>query len=198
LNIQGLHALATLFATYILATDGDSFYIIDQHAAHERVQYDHFRTAFLGDGDVQTQMLLSPYLFTPPAALGDLSAYADYFVKLGYEMDEFGENTWAVRSFPAFVSQGEGEAFLLESLAAIGDGEGESLDAGSMSFAAAKRIIARACKASVKANQILQDGQIKALLDELSRCENPYTCPHGRPVFLKLTRSDIERMFKRL
>ena len=193
LDIQGLRVLATLFSTYMLATDGDAFYMIDQHAAHERVNFERFSKA-LRDGGIAMQGLLTPYLFTLPATLRDLQAYLGFFEKIGYEIDEFGDKTWAARSFPAFIAYEEGEAFLLETLEALGDEKGMDAD---VSAAAAERIMMRACKASIKANTVLSGEENTALLDALARCRNPYSCPHGRPVFLKLTRSDIERLFKR-
>ena len=194
LNIQNLRVLATLFATYMLATDGDAFYIIDQHAAHERVNFERFSNA-VKNKDIVVQGLLAPYLFTIPAALGNMVEYTEFFAGLGFEIDEFGEKTWAARSFPAFVSFEEGEAFLLETLDALCDEKGK--EAG-ISAAAEERVMMRACKAAVKGNMELSDEEGMALLEALSRCENPFTCPHGRPVFLKLTRGDIERLFKRV
>ena len=192
LKIDSMQLLACLFATYILAADGDALYVIDQHAAHERVNYERLRKAFYSDGTTM-QELLTPFVFTLPSTVGDLSKYLDFFAKLGYQIEEFGEKTWAARTFPAYISQTEAEAFLLGSLDAIG----EEKEKGQYSQAALERIMTRACKSSVKANQALSPEERKTLLDELSKCENPFTCPHGRPVFLKLTRPDIERLFKR-
>ncbi|MCL2110856.1 MAG: DNA mismatch repair endonuclease MutL [Clostridiales bacterium] len=193
LDINGLRVLAVLFATYILASDGEAFYIIDQHAAHERVNFERFRWAY-ARSEVEMQELLTPYLFTPPATLRDLTSYVAVLGRIGYEVDEFGDNTWAARTFPAFISHAEGEAFLLECLEALG---GEDEGPEDISAAAMERIMMRACKAAVKANRTLADEECAALLAALSECANPYTCPHGRPVFLKLTRGDIERLFKR-
>ena len=190
LVIHDLVPLTTLFATYILATAGVSVYIIDQHAAHERINYERFTEAY-EKGETAMQTLLTPYLFTPPVSTGDLTQYVDLFGRLGYEIDEFGENTWAARTFPAFFTTEESEGFLLESIEALGE------EKAGISAAAAERIMKRACKASVKANRILSDEEIEALLSDLSVCRNPYTCPHGRPVFIKLTLADIERLFKR-
>ena len=190
LNIEKLEPLATLFATYILVRTGDTIYIIDQHAAHERLNFERFSCDY-ERGETAMQTLLTPYLFTPPTAVKDLAEYTEFFSKLGYEIDEFGDNTWAARTFPAFITAEEAEAFLLESLDALGNED------KAISEAAAERIMMRACKASVKANKLLSDEEIRALLKDLSACRNPYTCPHGRPVFIKLTLSDIERLFKR-
>ena len=194
LKIQDLSVIASVFATYIIATDGVTVFFIDQHAAHERINFERFREDFF-KGEAALQVLLTPYMFTPPATLNDLSKYLDFYQKLGYEIDEFGENTWAARTFPAFISHEEGEAFLLESLEAI-DSEG-GFDPAELNQAALERIMMRACKASVKANRELSAKETDALLKALAKCDNPYTCPHGRPVFVKMTKDDIERLFKR-
>ena len=198
LDIRELKILTRLFATFILASDSETLFIIDQHAAHERVNYERFKKS-LKYGDIEAQGLLMPYLFSPPAAVGDLNAYTPFFSRLGYEIDEFGENTWAARSFPAFVSYSEGEAFLMECMAALGEEKySKKLEEEKrISYEATERIMMRACKASVKANQSLSDEECAALLEALSKCDNPYTCPHSRPVMLKLAQSDIERLFKR-
>ena len=190
LNINTLEVISTLFATYILASDGLDFYIIDQHAAHERVLYERFRDTY-ENASVPKQMLLTPYLFSPPATIKNLDIYNEFLDKLGFEIDEFGENTWACRSFPAYISHTEGESFLLETIEALSEEKNE------ISANASERIIMRACKSAIKANRNLSDGEIQMLLKDLSLAENPYTCPHGRPVFIKLTRQDIEKLFKR-
>ena len=197
LKIEGLQILACLFATYVLASDGDVFYIIDQHAAHERINYERFRKA-ISKGDVEMQGILIPYLFTPPATIGNMASYIEFFEKIGYQIDEFGSNTWAVRTFPAFIGYTEGEAFFLECLETLGESDSSSGKGQPVNEASLERVIRRACKASVKANMNLSENECHMLLESLAQCENPYTCPHGRPVFLKLTKKDIERLFKRI
>jgi DNA mismatch repair protein MutL len=188
LCVSELRVLASLFATYLLAVGGDSFYVIDQHAAHERVNYEKFMQNSR-EGEVAKQELLTPYLFTAPAAaVADMEELRGLLARLGFEIDEFGENTYAARTFPAFVHYDEGVAFLGDVLADADDPRNP---------AAVERVIMRACKSSVKANDALTEPETEALLRDLAECGNPYTCPHGRPVFLKLTKSDIERMFKR-
>jgi DNA mismatch repair protein MutL len=198
LIINELTAIATLFAAYILATDGDTFYIIDQHAAHERVNYERFSKAW-AHGGIAMQQLLTPYIFTPPASVDSLESYIRFYERLGFEIEEFGENTWIARTYPAFISQEEAETFFLESLESLGLSEPPASTSSQevITDAAAERIMMRACKASVKANQVLSETECAALIEALSKCENPFTCPHGRPVFLKLKRQDIERLFKR-
>ncbi|MDR0852755.1 MAG: DNA mismatch repair endonuclease MutL [Clostridiales Family XIII bacterium] len=198
LDIAGLSVIATLFATYILASNGDSFYIIDQHAAHERINYEKFLRSY-NDREVLTQELLNLHTFTVPAvAIPHIDSYISFLKRLGYDIEEFGENTYATSTFPSFMSFDEAEVFLTDILSL----RPEDLNAAMNSDVKGPnsdvdRIIMRACKSSIKANRKLSDVEIAALLGELGACDNPYTCPHGRPVFLKLTKAEIERMFKR-
>jgi DNA mismatch repair protein MutL len=195
LNIPSLKVLASLFASYLLADDGENLYLIDQHAAHERVNFERFLQN-AAQGQDFSQELLTPYLFIPPpGALTVLRERPETFARFGFELEEFGEGVWRASSFPAFLRFAESEAFLAELLAAAAEGD-FSLDAPE-NIAHTERLVMRACRAAVKAGDLLNDAEISTLLQDLSTCENPYTCPHGRPVFLKLSKSDIERLFKR-
>ncbi|GHU62860.1 DNA mismatch repair protein MutL [Clostridia bacterium] len=198
LNLPSLTVLASLFAAYLLADDGENLYLIDQHAAHERVNYERFlhnseKSESFG------QELLSPYLFTPPpGAIPVLRRQPEPFLRLGFDLEEFGEGVWRATAFPAFLRFAEAEAFLAELLAAAAEGDFfENKPERPEHSAQTERLIMRACKAAVKAGDLLNDDEISTLLANLSACDNPYTCPHGRPVFLKLSKSDIERLFKR-
>ncbi|MDR1795994.1 MAG: DNA mismatch repair endonuclease MutL [Clostridiales Family XIII bacterium] len=196
LAIDRLQVLAQLFATYLLAAGGESFYIIDQHAAHERVNYEKFLRGARAAAPPK-QQLLTPHLFTVPAqGLADFGALIPQLARLGYEIEEFGDDTYAARTFPAFLRHEEAAAFLVELL---DETDRYSVKKPGMADSAAvlERLILRACKSSVKANAQLTEPEIAGLLADLEACENPYTCPHGRPVFLKLTKQDIERLFKR-
>jgi DNA mismatch repair protein MutL len=195
LDIPSLKVLASLFASYLLADDGENLYLIDQHAAHERVNFERFLQKS-AEGQVFSQDLLTPYLFTPPpGAILALRERSEAFVRLGFALEEFGEGVWRAISFPAFLRFAESEAFLAELLAAAA--EGDFTGGESENTARTERIVMRACRAAVKAGDLLNDAEILTLLNDLSACENPYTCPHGRPVFLKLSKSDLERLFKR-
>ncbi|MDR0876017.1 MAG: DNA mismatch repair endonuclease MutL [Clostridiales Family XIII bacterium] len=197
LNIPSLRVLASLFAAYLLAADGDNLYLIDQHAAHERVNFERFLQKSK-QGDSFSQELAAPYIFDPPpGAVSALRNRPEVFSRLGFELEEFGEGVWRATAFPAFLRFAEAEAFLAELLAAAADGDISKDEDGAVHSVRTERLIMRACKASVKAGDLLNDGETIALLEDLSSCDNPYTCPHGRPVFLKLSKSDIERLFKR-
>ena len=196
LNIPLLKVLASLFASYLLADDGESLYLIDQHAAHERVNFERFKQNTLEKGDTFMQELLNPYIFSPaPGAINILKNDPKVFADLGFEIEEFGEGVWRATSFPAFLKYAEAEAFLAELLTSASEGNISKGD--KINTVQTERIIMRACRAAVKAGDQLNDSEIDELINELSLCDNPYTCPHGRPIFLKLSRSDIERLFKR-
>jgi DNA mismatch repair protein MutL len=182
--------IGRIFGLYVLARTAETFYIIDQHAAHERINYEKLLAQFNAK-DKLTQGLLTPLIVSIPAAAGPYAGeWAEKLSDFGFETDEFGDKTFAVRAFPAFLSFEESESFLSDILEnAGGKPPGNSR--------AMERLISRACHASIKLNDALTDEESAALIDELFACENPYTCPHGRPVFIELTRAELDKMFKR-
>ncbi|MDR0357478.1 MAG: DNA mismatch repair endonuclease MutL [Clostridiales Family XIII bacterium] len=190
MNIASLHVLGSVFATYLLAADNDSFYIIDQHAAHERVNYERFLSQRRSENK-QSQQLLTPMVLQLPAAAKSAGDdWAGRLSVLGFEAELFGKNALIVKAFPAFLPYAEAELFLRDVI-------DNASDAPPDNDRALERLISRACKQSVKGNDMLSSSEIASLLDDLSHCENPYTCPHGRPVFVRMSKRDLERMFKR-
>jgi DNA mismatch repair protein MutL len=191
MNIASLQVLGSVFATYLLATDADSFYIVDQHAAHERVNYERFLNQYRS-ADKLIQQILTPAVCTlPAAAKSSIDGWAAWLTGLGFETELFGENAVIVKTFPAFLPYTEAEIFLRDI---IDNAAAEPPDNDK----AIERLISRACKQSVKANDTLKNDEIAILLRDLARCANPYTCPHGRPVFIRMGKRDLERMFKRI
>ncbi|MDR0424797.1 MAG: DNA mismatch repair endonuclease MutL, partial [Clostridiales Family XIII bacterium] len=179
-DILAIKPLGTIFMAYIIGMDGNSFFFIDQHAAHERVLYERF-LAQSRSSEKLVQQLISPLVIEVPVSAASQSAESLALISgLGYELEPFGTKSFNIRGIPAFLSISESEAFLrilLESL---------SLKGGEESTAKIERVISNACKKAIKANDRLTETQIRALLAELDKCENPYSCPHGRPVFLRL------------
>jgi DNA mismatch repair protein MutL len=191
-EISAIEPLTTLFSTYITGVDRDSFYFIDQHAAHERVLYEQFMGQRL-NRERPAQPLLAPFVVESPFyGGGDLSECLAMLASLGYEAEEFGPKALYVRAIPAFMSISRAGDFLR----AVLDDAQEIMKTGSA--ADIERVISSACKKAVKANDHLEEAEIRALLASLERCENPYYCPHGRPVFVRMRKRDVERMFKRL
>ena len=181
-----------LFDTYITATDEDNFYLIDQHAAHERINYENFVDAYERE-EYASQMLLLPIIFDVPVVLaeGD-GTWAEDLRKMGYNVERFGENTFIVRAIPDFLTTEEAETFLNDYVdqCAAGEKVGDK--------AALDKIITHSCKSAIKAHDRISGEETEALIDRLKRCANPYSCPHGRPTFVRFSLHDIERMFKRI
>jgi DNA mismatch repair protein MutL len=194
-DVAAIMPMGRIFSTYIIGRDDDSFYFIDQHAAHERILYERFMRRYLSREKL-CQQLLAPFVTELPhaaraTAAEDEAAMRAFLANLGYEAEDFGSNACKINAVPAFLSLSEAENFLKALL--------DELPAGAppQNKAATERVISSACKAAVKSGDKLGDEEIKALISDLAVCENPYACPHGRPVFIRLTKRDVERLFKR-
>jgi DNA mismatch repair protein MutL len=181
------------FSTYILLEGEDELYLLDQHAAHERIRYEELKKSF-EDQKPFSQMLLSvihvdltssEYQF----ALGE----SDFFEKLGYSFESFGTNSIILRSAPYIFEGLDVKEGFLEILNFVMSGY-----SGDKKAVADEALYRMACKSAVKANKKLDPIEIEALLDRLSSLENPFTCPHGRPAILKLRRYELEKLFKRI
>lgn len=191
-KIPELTVIGSVFASYILANDDEYLYLIDQHAAHERIFYEELMAKY-HEGEVHQQLLLTPFILDYPRALVDLSQQIRQELhNLGFEIEEFGNNSYLVKSIPITLSLKEAEAFIREYLDTLVPGVNYKNQEDK------ERIIMKACKSAVKAKDSLEAEEVEALLMDLEKCENPFNCPHGRPVFVKLSVYDIERMFKRV
>lgn len=191
IDIKGLRVLDSIFATYILATDDDNLYIIDQHAAHERINYELFLNQFYSS-DKLSQQILEPIVINVSAAsMNNMDNWIILVNKLGYESEIFGDKAIIIKAVPAFLELAEAENMAKDIMDNMGNVEPEN-------NYAIEKLIQRSCKASVKANDLLKPAEIKTLLDDLSKCDNPFSCPHGRPVFVKLSKYDVEKLFRRV
>ena len=176
----------------ILLEGPDGLYLIDQHVAHERVLYERFRRS-LGSERADSQRLVAPLVLE--LSRGErmrLAELAPALEPAGFEISELSGGTLAVAATPAVLSPAEGEALLLR-LAADGEASPENLGQRILDDFAASL----ACKAAVKMHHALSAEKLEALVSELFAAENPYACPHGRPVVLQLTDADLERRFGR-
>lgn len=187
-DFAALTLRGTIFDTYLLAQDQDSFYMIDQHAAHERINYEHIMEG-IAQRKGASQIMLAPTLLEAGFADDD---WTEPLCAMGYVMDAFGPGTWRVRGIPAFMDETMAREFLTEYIEVAQ--EGEEMEMRTI----IDRAALRACKASVKANDVLHPEEARRLLDDLARCENPFHCPHGRPTFVRMRRRDIEKRFKRV
>lgn len=189
-----LHWIGQHHGTYIIAQADDGLYLIDQHAAHERINYEYYLHKF-GNPVAASQGLLVPMTleFTPGDA-AQLRELLDLFKEAGVEIEPFGAQTFLVRAYPEWMPKGEEQA-LIEEMAEWLIQERKSINITKLREKAA---IMCACKASIKANDRMTREEGDALLGRLSRCEQPYTCPHGRPIIVHLSTYQLEKMFKRV
>ncbi len=189
-----LHWIGQHHGTYIIAQSEDGLYLIDQHAAHERINYEYFLHKF-GNPQKASQQLLVPMTleFTPGDA-AQLAGLLDLFAQAGVDLEPFGAQTFLVRAYPEWMPEGD-EQSLLEEMAEYLITERKSIDVMKLREKAA---IMCACKASIKANDHMNREEGDALLARLSQCVQPYTCPHGRPIIVHLSSYQLEKMFKRV
>ena len=179
-------------ATYLVAEGPDGLYLIDQHAAHERVLFEAMMAQADGE-QVAAQALLTPVnVALPPDKARLLEAQLPVLAGLGFEVEPFGPNTYAVRAIPALLAGGDPEAALH---ALVEDFEEDETPLASAKEA---QITARICKRmAVKGGQTLSGEEQTALLRGLERCQSPRTCPHGRPTMIHLSADLLERQFGR-
>ncbi|MCQ2545173.1 MAG: DNA mismatch repair endonuclease MutL [Clostridia bacterium] len=187
-----LTIIGAVFNTYIAAQDEDNFYLIDQHAAHERIFYEKLLKQY-DSADKAVQELMIPLNFNVSADVGTSEeSWIDDIRNMGYDIELFGNNVYIVRAIPAFMEMIEAEEFLNDLFNQFS----EHPDLTNRSVL--EKIIMRSCKSAVKAGDYLDMAEIQGLFNQLKSCSNPYSCPHGRPVFIKMSNYEIEKMFKRV
>jgi len=187
-----LRLVGQVAATYLVAEGPDGLYLIDQHAAHERVLFERLLDQFAGE-KLSSQALLTPVTVTlPPEKARLLDEQLPVLTGLGFEVEPFGPNTYSVRAIPALLTGGDPESALN---VLVEDFEEDETPLESTREA---RIIARVCKRmAVKGGQTLSPEEQVALLQGLERCQSPRTCPHGRPTMIHLSADLLERQFGR-
>jgi DNA mismatch repair protein MutL len=186
-----LRLVGQVGATYLVAEGPDGLYLIDQHAAHERVLFERFLQQHAGR--IPAQELLEPALVTlPPAQASLLLEQLEVLEHLGFQIELFGPGTFRVRAFPALVAGADPQAVVR------GVVEDFEEDETPLQAEVEARLIARVCKRSaVKAGQSLSSEEQRALLRDLESCQSPRTCPHGRPTMIHLPVDLLERQFGR-
>ena len=182
-----------LFKTYILLENqrDDITFLVDQHAAHERVNYEKFLHMYL-KSEITSQILLKPEIIELNQMEYDkILNYLDLFTKLGFKIDDFGDNSVVLREVPMIFGLPTYVNFIRDII--------DSLDKEISSNYEADlyKIMKKACKASVKAGDDLSNMEIESLIRDLKNCENPYTCPHGRPTVVEVSKHTISKLFLR-
>ena len=185
--------IGQLFDTYWLIEFEDKFYMMDQHAAHEKVLYERTMNK-LHDKTIGTQMILPPIVLSLNMHEEEIyKANQDIFKRLGYEIEEFGGNEYKVTGIPAGLPKMDYKQLLIDVL----DGLSEE-SAGKDPDIITEKVASMSCKAAVKGNNRLSFNEAFELMDELMKAENPYNCPHGRPTLIMMSRYEIEKKFKRI
>lgn len=182
--------VGVLFNTFIImeSLNSDKFFLIDQHAAHERINYEKFKNQY-EKSEVITQLLLKPIIINIDESERRVFINSkETLNKLGFEMEEFGENSLILREIPVLFKEPEGENFIHDLLRDPHD---------NLYKVDPYRIMRKACKASIKAGDKISSLEVDGLIKSLIKCQTPYTCPHGRPTVIEITKSRIERLFLR-
>ena len=181
------------FKTYIILEMNQELYIMDQHAAHERILYEKVKANFFRDQDKECQMLLLPDVITlTPKEMGIAKDNFGLFRQAGFMVEEFGENTVKLSGVPPICIDLDTKELFMETLDEINTVARTAKQEKEEKFMATV-----ACKAAVKANMALTEEEVNSLMDELLKLPNPFSCPHGRPTVIKMSKYDIERKFAR-
>ena len=185
--------IGIIFKTYIILEIGDEMYILDQHAAHERIMYEKVKKNYYSDKIKDSQLLLLPDVITLTHKEMDIAKEnIKMFEQAGFTLEEFGENTIKLTGVPTVCIDLDTKELFLETLDEI-----NTVARTAKQEKEEKFIATVACKAAVKANMDLTREEVERLMDELLKLSNPFTCPHGRPTVIKMTKYDIERKFAR-
>lgn len=185
--------IGQVFDTYWIVEYDGKLFIIDQHAAHEKVLYEKLMKHFK-ENQPMTQMIQPPIILTLSMTEIDLlNRYMDQFKKMGFEFESFGGKEYALRGVPSDLYGFTGKEMVIELLDELA-GEFERMRTDVIG----DKIATMACKAAVKGNMRISSKEADALIEELLRAENPYTCPHGRPTIISMTKTELEKRFKRI
>lgn len=185
--------IGIVFNTYIILEMDKEMYILDQHAAHERIMYEKVKQNYYSDISKDSQMLLLPDVITLTHKEMEIAREnITMFEKAGFSLEEFGENTIKLTGVPTVCIDLDNKELFLETLDEI-----NTVARTAKQEKEEKFIATVACKAAVKANMILNKEEVENLMDQLLKLPNPFTCPHGRPTAIKMTKYDIERKFAR-
>ncbi len=185
--------IGIVFSTYIIVELDNEMYIIDQHAAHERIMYERVKANYYNDTQKDSQLMLLPDVITLTHKEMDIAIEnIEMFRKAGFTLEEFGENTIKLTGVPNICIELDTKELFLETLDEI------NTVARTAKQEIEERFIATvACKAAVKANMVLTKEEVDSLMEKLLTLPNPFTCPHGRPTAIRMSKKDIEKKFER-
>ena len=192
-SIPSYKFIGIAFSTYIIIELGNELYMIDQHAAHERIMYEKVKENYYKNGEKDSQMMLLPDIINLTHKEMDIAKENfDMFKKAGFVLEEFGESTIKLTGVPNICLELDTKELFLETLDEI-----NTVARTAKQEKEEKFIATVACKAAVKAHMVLSKEEVDSLMEKLLRLPNPFTCPHGRPTAIKMTKNDIEKKFSR-
>ena len=191
-TLPDLKVLAQIFKTYILSEADNKLFLIDQHAAAERYNYEKLQREFIERKNYKKQMLIPLMFDFSVDEAAEVRNNLDKFEELGIVFEEFGDNSYVVREFPGWIEEDEEQMIkiIVEKVLRNNNITFNELRNDAIAMAS--------CKMSIKANQVLTDIEMNKVISDLYECKNPFTCPHGRPIITKMEKKDLEKMFKRI
>ena len=191
-TLPDLKVLAQIFKTYILSEADNKLFLIDQHAAAERYNYEKLQREFIERKNYKKQMLIPLMFDFSVEEATEVRNNLEKFEELGIVFEEFGDNSYVVREFPGWIEEDEEQMIkiIVEKVLRNNNITFNELRNDAIAMAS--------CKMSIKANQVLTDVEMNKVISDLYECKNPFTCPHGRPIITKMEKKDLEKMFKRI
>ena len=191
-TLPDLKVLAQIFKTYILSEADNKLFLIDQHAAAERYNYEKLQREFIERKNYKKQMLIPLMFDFSVEEAAEVRNNLEKFEELGIAFEEFGDNSYVVREFPGWIEEDEEQMIkiIVEKVLRNNNITFNELRNDAIAMAS--------CKMSIKANQVLTDVEMNKVISDLYECKNPFTCPHGRPIITKMEKKDLEKMFKRI
>ena len=191
-TLPDLKVLAQIFKTYILSEADNKLFLIDQHAAAERYNYEKLQREFIERKNYKKQMLIPLMFDFSVDEAAEVRNNLEKFEELGIVFEEFGDNSYVVREFPGWIEEDEEQMIkiIVEKVLRNNNITFNELRNDAIAMAS--------CKMSIKANQVLTDVEMNKVISDLYECKNPFTCPHGRPIITKMKKKDLEKMFKRI
>ena len=189
--IKHLKIHGQIHGTYIVGEDEEGMYLIDQHAAMERINFEKFSKVIVENREMM-DLLVPVVLELDVSTATELPRFLPILEDFGLYIEQFGINTYRINSIPVWMKDNDIKVYASEMIDSVISSS--KIDLASLRHHA---IATLACKASLKANKVFSIMELEVLLDRLFMCDNPYTCPHGRPTIIKFTKYELERMFKR-
>ena len=191
-TLPDLKVLAQIFKTYILSEADNKLFLIDQHAAAERYNYEKLQREFIERKNYKKQMLIPLMFDFSVDEAAEVRNNVEKFEELGIVLEEFGDNSYVVREFPGWIEEDEEQMIkiIVEKVLRNNNITFNELRNDAIAMAS--------CKMSIKANQVLTNVEMNKVISDLYECKNPFTCPHGRPIITKMEKKDLEKMFKRI